>query len=329
MVDLDRHAALRPDGDRLVDGLEQLIRLGAHVRDVDAAVRRHRLRHLDQLVGGGVVAGRVDQRRPDAERTVFHRAPHDRAHAVEFGRARPADRLSLRIHAHRRCTDERSDVGRRAVCLHRVEPRLESVRTGIGAGALRPTGRELTAGRGLLVGGRRRAALTEDLGRDPLRHLAHRPAVTQKAGAALDVDEAGRHDEPAHVEALFRREPTERSGGPDSRDPVADDGDVPEEPGGAGAVHDAPVLEDQVELRLRTRCGGRWLARAGGEDEAGSNGVGTNHRSGCREERLVEFHSQGAYRSTSASSRGSLTVANQRPPQSAPAPAASPSCPAP
>ena len=200
-----------PMRDRFVDRLEQLIRLGAHVRDVDAAVRRHRLRHLDQLFGRGVVAGRIDQRRADAERAVLHRAPHDGAHGVELRGVRLADRLAFRVHAHRRGADERADVRRRAVRLHRVEPGPEAVRPGIRARSLRAAGRELTTRGGLLVRRRRRASFAEDLGGDALRHLAHRPAVAEEVGSALDVDESGRDDESAHVEALLRREAAERS----------------------------------------------------------------------------------------------------------------------
>ena len=163
--------------------------------------------------------------------------------------------------------------------LHRVEPRPEAVRAGVRAGALRPTGRELTASRRLVVRRRGCPALPEDLGGDPLGHLAHRPAVAKEVRAALDVNEAGCHDEPAHVEPLLRREPTERSGRPDSRDAVAGDGDVAEEPGRAGAVDDMTILEDQVEFRLWTRRGARWVARARGEDETSSEGEATNHRS--------------------------------------------------
>ena len=163
--------------------------------------------------------------------------------------------------------------------LHRVEPRPEPVRAGIRASALRPTGRELTASRRLVVRRRGCPALPEDLGGDPLGHLAHRPAVAKEIRAALDVDEAGCHDEPAHVEPLLRREPTERSGRPDSRDAVAGNGDVTEEPGRAGAVDDMTILEDQVEFRLWTRRGAGWVARARGEDETSSEGEATNHRS--------------------------------------------------
>ena len=162
------------------------------MRDVDAAVRRHRLRHLDQLLRARVVARRIDQRRADAERAVLHRAAHDGAHGVELRGVRLADRLPLRVHAHGRGAEERADVRRCAVRLHRVEPRPEAVRAGIRAGALRAAGRELATRGGLLVRRRRRPSFAEDLGGDALRHLAHRPAVAEEVRAALDVDESRR-----------------------------------------------------------------------------------------------------------------------------------------
>jgi hypothetical protein len=84
MIDLDRHPALTTDPDRFVQRLQELIRLGSHVRDVHAAIGRHRAGCLDQLVRPCEGRRRVDQRRRDAERTAFHRPAHDLAHAVEL-----------------------------------------------------------------------------------------------------------------------------------------------------------------------------------------------------------------------------------------------------
>src|SRR5690606_30757753 len=82
--DLDGDAALRTDADRLVDRLEQVVRLRAHVCDVQAAIRRHRLRGLDQLPGRREVRGWIDQRRGNAERATLHRPAYDLAHAVQL-----------------------------------------------------------------------------------------------------------------------------------------------------------------------------------------------------------------------------------------------------
>ena len=73
MVDLGGRLRRARDRDELVDGLEQPAALASHVRDVHAAVRRGGLRERDELVGLRVERGRVDQRRADAERALFHR----------------------------------------------------------------------------------------------------------------------------------------------------------------------------------------------------------------------------------------------------------------
>ena len=58
-----------------------------------AVVRRHRLRHLDQLRRARVRARRIDERGRDPERAVAHRVADDGAHRVElrWRSARPAD----------------------------------------------------------------------------------------------------------------------------------------------------------------------------------------------------------------------------------------------
>ena len=108
------------------------------MRDVDAAVRRHGLRHLDQLTGGGVIPRRVDERGPDAEGAILHRAARHHAHRIELrGRGR-ALRFPLCVDTNGRRADERPHVRRRAVPRHRVEPCVEAmgageVQAGIGA----------------------------------------------------------------------------------------------------------------------------------------------------------------------------------------------------
>src|SRR5207342_2201824 len=103
--------------------------------------------------------------------------------------------------------------------------------------------RELPACGGLVVRGGWRSAFAEDLGGDPLRHLAHRAAVAEETGSALDVDEPRGDDEPTHVETLLGRESAKRTGRADSGDAVAADGNVAEEPGGASSVDDMAIFE--------------------------------------------------------------------------------------
>jgi len=153
------------------------------------------------------------------------------------------------------------------VRLDGIEPRTEPVRAGVRAGPLRSARRELPTRRGLLVGRRGRTAFTGNLGRDALRYLAHRPAVAQEVGAALDVDESGRDDEAADIEPLPGRKPAERPRRANTRDAVAADGDVAEEPCGPRAVDDATVLEHEIERRLRLRRRRRTAATRDGERE--------------------------------------------------------------
>ena len=79
----------------------------------------------------------------------------------------------------------------------------------------------------------------------------------------------GETTRPRSVDALLRRKAAERPGRSDARDAVADDGDVAEEPRGAGSVDHVAVLEHEVEGRLRTGRGGRRMSGARGERQAG------------------------------------------------------------
>ena len=128
MIDLHRHAARAPDRERFVDRLEQRVALRANVRDVDAVIWRHCLRDLAQLVRPRVIPRRIDQRARDAERAIAHRIARHSAHRVELRRTRRPLRLAVRVRADRPGADERADVDRVAVLLHRVEPRAEAVR---------------------------------------------------------------------------------------------------------------------------------------------------------------------------------------------------------
>jgi hypothetical protein len=196
MVDLDGHAAFLPDAQRLVHRLEDLVRFGAHVRDVEAAVRRHRLDDLDQLLGARVVPGRINEGGAEAERAVLHGAAQGGAHGVQRRAGGGAHAKPHPVLAQRARADERADVGRDAARLHRTEPGVEparpheSPRRGArGAVARAAADRELADRRG-------RVALAHDLRRDALRELADASSVTaqERTAPTLDVDEAGRDD---------------------------------------------------------------------------------------------------------------------------------------
>src|SRR3954469_5368785 len=139
------------------------------------------------------------------------------------------------------------------------------------------------------MGGRGCAALTQDLGRDPLSDLADRPAVSVTdevaVRAALDVDEPRRNDEPPSVDALPRAGRMERTRRSNARDAITGDADVAIEPPRSRAVDDPAVLDDDVE-----RSGRNWPSvrtppgRARGEHgEAGKQREMSVHFSGVTE----------------------------------------------
>ena len=222
------------------------------MRDVDAAVRRHRLRHLDQLVGAGVVARRIDERRPDAERAVLHRAAHDGAHGVELRGVRLADRLALRVHAHRRRADERADVRRRcrARCIassHAPKPcgpGYAPVPRGPPVANCPPAAVFSFVGAGVPPSPRISVVMP------CVTLLTDRPSPRKFVPLWMSM-KPGATTRPRDVDALLRREAPKRSGRPDARDAVAHDGDVAEEPGGAGSV----------DRRGRSRARGRTRRR--------------------------------------------------------------------
>ena len=115
------------------------------------------------------------------------------------GRRRPW-RHPLDVRPDRPRAEERAEVDRRAVPLHRAEPGVEAVRAV-----------EL---RDLVRGGVGRP-LAEDLGRHPLRDLADHPAVAVEqllARVALDVDEPRRDDQAAGVDRPPGLAAVERAG---------------------------------------------------------------------------------------------------------------------
>jgi hypothetical protein len=118
------------------------------------------------------------------------------------------------------------------------------------------------------------APFAEDFRRHALPDLALRVAVfeQQVVGVRVHVDEAGADDETLRVDRALRLSFRHAA---DRDDLVAGDRDGAMEPRVAGAVHDAPVRDEEVVFGL---CGGRGQC-----EEA------RDERARC-EQREEEFH---------------------------------------
>ena len=255
MIYLDGHPALLPDTNRFVHSLEKLIRLRSHVSDVHAAVGRHRLRDLDELLGAGKVARRIYQRCPKPECSVLHRSANGRTHGIERRAGGRAHMHAHRIFTQRAGTDERADIRRNSVGLHGAKPGVKSMRA---EETLRRRDRGRSVGRD--VGDRNdahgccRVSLAKDLGRHPLRQFPDVAAVAvQKlfAGMSLYVDEARRNHQSGSVDApacasLIELAPPRNRG-----DPVSPNTDIPVKPRVASAINDPSIGDDNVVRRLR------------------------------------------------------------------------------
>src|ERR1041384_3629940 len=101
----------------------------------------------------------------------------------------------------------------------------------------------------LVVGGGRRVPLAQDHRRHALGDHADDAAVAgEQLGVRLrlNVDDAGRHDESAGIDALPRRRVALYPGWCDAGDAVAADGHVAVEPRTPRTVHDPAVRDDHV-----------------------------------------------------------------------------------
>ena len=225
---LGRQAAAFADRDGLANAVHDAAGLVAHVRDVDAAHAAGDLGQLDDLVGRRERARHVEQARAQAERALFHALPHQPAHPLELLGGRGAIGTAHHLAADGTLADESGKIRRDARGGDSLEERLQRhVRT-----AVRPLDQRRHALPHVVVGGR-------DL-EDPA------PRVR------VNVDEAGRHDQAAHVDHARRGLGDERG---DAGDGVALDGDVGSIPWAAGAVDDPAVSEHQiVGGRLGAHC---------------------------------------------------------------------------
>ena len=249
MVDLHRDPAFLADAHRLVQRLEKLVALAAHVRDVDATIRRHRFRGVDQLLGARIGVRRVDERARDPECTVLHGASDHSTRGVALSGGECARLVTLGVDAEGAVAEEGADVLRRAAGDHVVEPRAEPVR----ATELRdaPTNRGVALrGKDLVVHGTDRRAFTVDGRGDSLRDHRERAAIAQhvvRDGVRLDVDEARRDDVTCRIDARPRTRGAKCAARADRRDAIAAQRDVAVIPRRTGAVDHATILDHHVE----------------------------------------------------------------------------------
>ena len=89
VIDVDRDPGALSDLKGFADGVEDRVALVPHVSEVDAAVLACHARQLDELVGGGVYRGWVNQRRGDPHGPVFHGLPHEGLHLFDLGKVGP------------------------------------------------------------------------------------------------------------------------------------------------------------------------------------------------------------------------------------------------
>lgn len=240
------------------------------MRDVQPAVRRHRLRDFDQFFGAGEIAGRVYQRGSETERTVLHGVAQRATHRVERRADRGAHAQTHAVLAQRTGAHERADVGRDAVGFHRAQPCIEATlalkaprRCDRGwSGRRQIREREVADGCGGI-------ALAQNLRRDALRELAHVAAIAGEVRATrLNVDEARRDDFSRRVDAAACQNTSQHSTPYHSHHAVAANRDVAIEPGIPAAVDHLPIHDDDIERRLgghrvrALRCSTR--ARGGG-----------------------------------------------------------------
>ena len=247
-----RAVALVPAGDEAArDELER-----AGVELAQHAGERH------QLLGRGVVRGHlaavvrdvdVELRRAEAERSLPHRIPHQVAHRLDLVGARRAHRGVVAHHeaAHRRVADVAAGVHRDApgeappVVAEAPALPAEPDRQRFGRHAL-DARQHLGQPADVVRAGRREreAAVAGEHRGDAVPRGRRRQGIPGELGIVVrvDVDEAGRHDQPVGVDHAVRRtvDPA------DAGDPAVTHGDVGSASRPAGAVDHEPAANDQI-----------------------------------------------------------------------------------
>ena len=186
--DVHEAPAAAPDGDGLLDGLEEAVPLVAHVGRVDATRFTGRPGQLDHLVGLRPPAGHVDQAGREAACTFLHGPLDVPAHGGELLGGGVSLLVAEHRLAHRVVADEGDGVGRRLPLVNGLAVALDAGPVAAQA-AEEPVAR-LLSGR---VGDGAEAAVADHQARAPLRHLELQAGVGEEGAVVVGVgvDEAG------------------------------------------------------------------------------------------------------------------------------------------
>jgi hypothetical protein len=198
MEDLRADPRLVADLDQLIETLQKAVALTAQVRGVQPVVLRDHRAQPGQLVGVGEAAGRVDERRADAEGTLLHLLRHDAAQQVVLGLGQATIVEAAGDDAQVRAADGAGDVHRDAGGRKVVEPLGQPLEVDAQA-------RRVVRGAQLHELRRTRArgeGFAEHLCCHALEHVGGTgPVLLQRApGVAQGVDEARYDGETCRVE---------------------------------------------------------------------------------------------------------------------------------
>ena len=248
VVDLGRDTGLAGNRNQLLDVLEESVSLTPDVADVHAAVLPGDFREGDQLVRSGVERGRVDQRRPDAQRPFLHCPPHEAAHFLELCLCRRPVLVAEHVDANGGRPDERGDVRGHSTASEPLQ--VLSERRPLDRVADVALGLELPFLHGLAERSHRRS-LAEHLQGHTLPDVALSETVLDQRliGPREHVDEARRHGEARRVDLGRAHRAPQVS---DRGDPVALDPDVTLIGRPAGSVVDRAVPDDDVVFLRRS-----------------------------------------------------------------------------
>src|SRR5205814_4318178 len=110
MEDLYRQACLFPNPQRLLDCSDFTLAFTSYVSRVNASVLPGNFREFDQFLRLGLVAGRVDERSRNAERTLLHRFGDESLHIFDLVRTMRAICVTHDVLPYQSCASLTDDV---------------------------------------------------------------------------------------------------------------------------------------------------------------------------------------------------------------------------